>query len=191
MNIRRGWPAALAAALALGASVAGSANGTPTRAAARDPQQTRLDQACLETVANVQAVVRAAPNGQVQAIHSHLQVVTPGVLTGQIAFNASGKSVTVGAPRADAAAMSFGCGEASASTSRMSGASDGSRVVSTLHRKFTKTGRYALTFTLNHAGRQMLVQLAAADTAYFKQHPNGQHPPTLAFGVALSYSPAG
>ena len=192
MSIRRRWLAALGAALPLGAALAGSANGTPTRPAVRDPgQQVHLDQACHETVANVQAAVMNASNGQVQAIHSDFQVVTPGLLTGRIAFNPSGKQVTLGPPEADAAAVSFGCGEAHASRARMTGTANGSRVVSTLHRRFTKRGRYELTFTLNHAGRRMLAQLAAADTAYFKQHPHGQHPPTLAFGVALSYSPAG
>jgi hypothetical protein len=192
MKLRRHSPAALAAVLLLAAALAGSAAGAPPGSAPPNrKQQAQLDRACHETVANVEAVVKDASNGQVQAIHSQFQVVTPGVFRGQIAFNASGKQVTLGPPEADAAATSFGCGEASASRAHTAGATGGSRVVSTLRRKFTKPGRYELTFTLNGAGRQMLAQLSATDTAYFKQHPHGQHPPALAFGVALSYSPAG
>jgi hypothetical protein len=184
-------PVALAAAVLLAAALAGSATGAPPSSPPlNQQQQLQLDRACHEAVANVQAVVKAASNGQVQAIHTHFRVVTPGVFRGQIAFNPSGKQVKLGLPEADAAATSVGCGEASASRAYVAG-TGGSRVVSTLHRKFTKTGRYELTFTLNGAGRQMLAQLAATDTAYFKQHPHGQHPPALAFGVALSYSPAG
>jgi hypothetical protein len=193
MQIGRRSPAALASALLIAAPLAGSASGQPAGVAAHNPgPQVALDRACHETVANVEQAVMDAANGQVQAIDSHLQVVTPGVLTGQITFNASGKQVTVGGgPRATAAAESLGCGEASASRAHAAGTSGGSRVVSTLHRRFTKTGRYELTFTLNRTGRAMLAQLATADQAYYKRHPHGGHPPTLAFGVALSYSLAG
>ena len=190
MGIRSQALGALTASLLIGASLASSATGTPTGSAAPGlGQQAQLDRTCHETVANVEAAVKSAPNGQVQVIKSHFQVVTPGVLTGQITFKETGKQVTVGAPQADAAATSFGCGEASASRAHAAGSSGGSTVVSTLRRKFTKAGRHELTFTLNHAGRRMLAQLASADHAYYKLHPHGQHPPTLAFAVALSYSP--
>lgn len=192
MGIRSQALGALTASLLVGTSLAGSATATPAGSAAPSPgQQAQLDRTCQETVANVEAAVKNASNGTVQVIHSHFQVVTPGVLTGQIAFNTTSKQVTVGAPRADAAATSFGCGEASASRAHVAGSSGGSGVVSSLHRKFTTAGRHELTFTLNHAGRQMLAQLASSDHAYYEQHPHGQHPPTLAFGVALSYSPTG
>ena len=192
MQIRRySPPAGLAAAVLIAGAVAGSASGAPSPPSAHGPgQQVQLDRACHETVANVRQAVKDAPNAQAQAIYSHLQVVTPGTVTGKIAFNLSGTQISVAGDRAEATVMSFGCGEATASGPRVAGGSGGSRVVSTLHRTFTKTGRYVLTFTLNPAGRHMLGQLASADNAYFKQHPHGQHPPTLAFGVALSYSPA-
>ena len=191
MHIRRHSPAALAAvvlAVAAG-TLAASASGTPSKPAAN--QRVQLDRACHETVAAVQQAVQDAPNGTVQAIHSHLRVVTPGVLIGTIVFSPPGKPVPVGPSRADAAASSFGCGEATARGTRASGGSGGTHVVSTLHRRFTKARRYELTFTLNHSGETMLAQLSAADTAYFKQHPHGQHAPTLGFSVALQYSTAG
>lgn len=191
MHIRRHSPAALAALLltvAAGA-LAGSASGTPSKPGAN--QEVQLDRACHETVAAVQQAVKDAPNGTVRSISSHLQVVTPGVLNGKIAFNASGKQISFAGGRARDAAATFGCGEATAHGSRSVAGSGGSRVVATLHRRFTKPGRYELTFTLNQAGETILARLAASDNAYFKQHPHGQHPPTLAFGVALTYSPAG
>jgi hypothetical protein len=191
MQIRRHSPAALAAVLLTTAAgaLAASAAGSPGKPGAN--QSVQLDRACHETVAAVQRAVKAAPNGLVQSIQSHLQVLTPGVLNGKIAFNASGKQISLAGGRARPAAASFGCGEATAHGSRDAAGPGGSHVVSTLHRRFTKPGRYELTFTLNHAGETMLAGLAASDKAYFKQHPHGQHPPTLAFGVALSYSPTG
>jgi hypothetical protein len=190
MQIPRQSPAALAVALLLAASagvLAGPASGTPANSAGHSRQQQRqLDQACRETVASVQQTVKAQGES-VGAIHSHLQVVTPGRLTGQIEFKLSGAQASAAGPRARVAAMSFGCGQASA---RIAGpGTGGSRVVSTLHRTFKKPGRYELSFTLNNTGRQLLAQLAAADRTYFKQHPQGQHPPSLAYAVALMYTP--
>lgn len=197
MQIARHSAAALAAVLltAAGGTLAASASGTPTKSGpSHAGQQRQLDRTCHETVANVERAVKDARNAQVQAIHSHFQVVTPGTLVGKIAFGAPGKTISVGVPEADMAAASFGCGEATArgtGASGGAGGAGGSHVVSTLRRRFTKPGRYELTFTLNHAGETMLAQLSTADKAYFKQHPHGQHAPTLAFAVALEYSPAG
>ena len=77
------------------------------------------------------------------------------------------------------------------STARHSGAAGQSRVVSTLRDRVTRSGRYRLTFTLNADGRRILAGLGAAERAYRKRHPHGNKPPTIAFGVALSYAPAG
>jgi hypothetical protein len=183
MQIRRHWMIALAASLVLAASASATALTPGQR------QQQQLDRACLETVASVQQAVTDAPDAEVSAIHSHLQVVVPGTVTGMIAFSASGGQVSLARRPATATAMSFGCGEATAHPA--AAGAGGSRVVSKLRRTFTKLGRYELTFTLDATGRKMLAGLAAADASYFKQHPHGQHPPALAFGAALTYTPAG
>jgi hypothetical protein len=64
-------------------------------------------------------------------------------------------------------------------------------VVSTLERTFTTAGHYTLTFRLNQTGRRLLAQLAAAEHTYRRQHPHGNRPPSLAFGVSLDYAPSG
>lgn len=178
MKFRPHWTAAVGASLLLAASASGT-SFTPGQR-----QQQQLDQACLQTVANVQPAVKDA---QITAIHSTLQVVIPGRLSGQIAFNGVRSRISRAARRASSAATdTLGCANAMAHP-----AAGASHVVSTLHRKFTKPGRYELTFTLNSAGRKILAELASDDDAYFKAHPHGQQPPTLGFGVSLSYSPAG
>jgi hypothetical protein len=64
-------------------------------------------------------------------------------------------------------------------------------IVSTLRRTFTAAGRYALTFRLDPKGEQILARLGAADRAYRNRHPHGFRPPSIAFGVSLTYDPAG
>ncbi|MGZ6703148.1 MAG: hypothetical protein ACXVFA_09150 [Solirubrobacteraceae bacterium] len=65
-----------------------------------------------------------------------------------------------------------------------------SHVVATLRRSFTSPGRYTLVFRLDARGRQILARVAAADRAYREHHPHGHSPPSIAFGVALTYAPA-
>ena len=149
-------------------------------------QSAALDRACNATEAAVQHTVAAAADTTGGTISSPLQVVLPGTVTGAIAFNPSGWSISVGAPQTHGS--SFGCGQA---TARHSGAAGQSRVVSTLRDRFTRSGRYRLTFTLNADGRRILAGLGAAERAYRKRHPHGNKPPTITFGVALSYAPAG
>lgn len=182
MQSRRQWTAAVAAFLLLAAS-ASAASLTPGQ-----QQQRQVDHACLETLANVQQAVQRAPDARITAIHSHLQVVIPGRLTGQIEFSAVRGQISLVRRRAASAPIAtLGCDYAAAHPA----ATAAYRVVSTVHRQFTQPGRYELTFTLNSAGRQILGRLAAADHAYYEQHPHGQSPPTLSFGATLTYTPAG
>ncbi|MBV8948545.1 MAG: hypothetical protein JO286_03190 [Solirubrobacterales bacterium] len=148
-------------------------------------QSVALDRACHATMAAVRQAMTGAAARQQRAISSHLQVVVPGIVTGEIAFNASGWSISVGAPQTQGS--SFGCGEA---TARHGGGAGQSHVVTTLSDRFTRSGDYTLTFTLNATGRRILARLGAEERAYYRRHPHGSEPPTIAFGVGLSYAPA-
>jgi len=148
-------------------------------------QSAALDRACHATVAAAQQALAAAAETQRRTISSSLQVVIPGTVTGEIAFNPSGWSISVGAPQTRGS--SFGCGEA---TPRHDGGAGQSHAVSTLRDTFRRPGRYALKFTLNATGRRILARLGAEERAYRKRHPHGGRSPTIAFGVALSYAPA-
>ena len=66
-----------------------------------------------------------------------------------------------------------------------------SRLVSRLREAFTQPGRYTLTFKVNAAGGRILARLGAKDRAYRSRHPHGSRQPSISFGVALSWTPAG
>jgi hypothetical protein len=193
--MRTSRPAVIANALALvgsagafAASAFGTASSSPPAGAG---QQAQLVRACGATVASIKSALKELPKTRVQTIQSHLEVVTPGTLNGKIAFNLTGSSISLaGDPPAEAraAAASFGCGQAASGGGKGHGPS---HVVSTLHRKFSLPGGYELTFKLNQTGQTMLSKLAAAERAYRLRHPRGHRPPTLAFGVSLTYAAPG
>jgi hypothetical protein len=193
MQIRRLAPIglALAASATVFASIAhGSLSPRPA-------QETQLDFACGTTADSVDKALANASSAQVQTIQSKLVVVTPGKLTGRIAFNRQGKIITVAAEPASTAGTAttptthsgFGCSQGRAGRHGLGPGQ--SRQVSTLTETFTKAGTYTLTFRLNQVGRGLLAQLAAAERAYAKNHPHGHQPPSMAFGVALSYESDG
>lgn len=185
---------ALAASATVFASIAhgSQSQGSPSQGS---PQETQLDRACGATADSVDGLLAHASSAHVQTIVSRLVVLTPGKLTGRIAFNRAGKTITVAAdPSFSASAAStthsgFGCSQGRAGRHGLGPGR--SRVVSTLTETFTKPGTYTLTFRLNQAGRTLLGQLAAAEGSYAKQHPRGHHPPSLAFGVGLTYESNG
>lgn len=185
MQIRRLAPIGLA--LAASATVfAGIASGSLSQ---QSSQETQLDRACRTTADNVDSVLAHASTAQAQTIESKLVVVAPGTLTGRIAFNRAGKRITVAADQASSTHSGFGCSQGRAGRHGLGPGR--SREVATLTETFTKPGTYTLTFRLNQVGRTLLGQLAAAERAYAKQHPNGRQPPSLAFGVALNYESDG
>lgn len=170
---------------ASGALFAGIAQGSPSSGS---PQETQLDRACAAAADSVDGVLAQAAIFQAKTIESRLVVLTPGKLTGRIAFNRHGKTITVAADRSSTR-QGFGCSQGRAGRHGLGPGT--SRVVSTFSRTFTKPGTYMLTFTLNQVGRGMLAQLATAQRTYNKQHPNGHQPPMFAFGVALTYETSG
>jgi hypothetical protein len=152
-------------------------------------QEVELDRACEAVADSVDTVIGHASSAQPETIQSQLVVVTPGTLTGRIAFNRYGKRVMVSADAASSTQSGFGCSQGRAGRHGLGPGR--SRVVSTLTRTFAKAGTYTVTFRLNQVGRTLLGQLAAAQKAYGKQHPHGHERPSLAFGVALSYESGG
>jgi hypothetical protein len=152
-------------------------------------QEVELDRACGLVADSVDTVIGHASSAEPQTIQSQLVVVTPGTLTGRIAFNRSGKTVTVTADAASSTHSGFGCSQGRAGRHGLGPGR--SRAVSTLTRTFATAGTYTVTFRLNQVGRTLLGQLAAAQKAYAKQHPHGHQTPSLAFGVALSYESGG
>jgi hypothetical protein len=181
MQIRRLAPIGLAL-VASATAFASIAHGSLSPGS---PQETQLDRACGAAADSIDKVLTHASSAQVQTIETRLVVVTPGKLTGWIAFNRAGKLITVAADPASTTHSGFGCAQGRAGRNGLGPGR--SRVASTLAETFTKPGTYTLTFRLNRVGRTLLGQLAAAERAYAKQHPNGLQPPKLAFGVALSY----
>jgi len=152
-------------------------------------QEAELDRGCGVVADSVDAVIGRASSAQPQTIQSEFVVVTPGTLTGRIAFNRYGKRVTVSADAASSTSSGFGCSQGRAGRHGLGPGR--SRVVSTLTRTFASPGTYTLTFRLNQVGRTLLGQLAAAQKTYDKQHPHGHARPSLAFGVGLSYEANG
>ncbi|MGA8333693.1 MAG: hypothetical protein WB761_03035 [Solirubrobacteraceae bacterium] len=108
-------------------------------------------------------------------------------LTGVISFDRTGTTISVAA---DPSTASQGCAAGSTGPGVPKGRGR-SRIVSTLHRKFARAGHHTLTFQLNKTGQAMLARLGTEDRAYRKRHPHGFRAPSMAFGVALSYAPAG
>ena len=153
------------------------------------PQETQLDRACSAGADSIDRVLAHAATAQVQTIESRLIVVTPGKLTGRIAFNRAGKTITVAGDPGSSSHSGFGCAQGRAGRHGLGPGQ--SRVVSTLTETFTMPGSYTLVFKLNQVGRGLLAQLAVADRAYQKQHPHGHHAPSLAFGIGLTYETTG
>ena len=176
-------------------AVAVAVAGTGLASAALPPklprQQVLVSQACDATSTVVQRAVLHAAETQAQVITSHIRVTGPGRLTGKIAFNPTGSTISVAADTsAKRAATGFGCAEGAVGPG-VPKRHGHTVLVSTLHRTFAGAGRYTLTFTLNTAAERILTRLGAADRAYRKRHPHGSRPPSIAFGVSLSYAPAG
>ncbi len=166
---------------------AGLATGSPP---ANPPQAKALNRACISTIARIRQALNTVEKTQteVRTIVSRLEVVTPGTLKGNIAFNPAGTSIT---PAGDASGshVGFGCAYGSGSPN---GIGPGhSQIVSTVRQRFTRTGRYTLTFKLNRNGEKILERVATAYRAYRRRHPHGNQPPTIAVGVQLSYLTAG
>lgn len=115
-------------------------------------------------------------------------MVMRGALIGEIVFNPAGSSISLSGHIPAGTRTAFVC---SGSAGTLQGLGPGhSQVVATLRRSFTTPGRYALVFRLDAAGRRILARLRAADRAYHEHDPHGQSPPSIAFGVALTYVPA-
>ena len=71
--------------------------------------ETQVQRACTAAARAVEKVVRHAATAHVQTITINFQAATPGTLTGQIAFNATGSTIRV-ATDPPAVAESGGCG---------------------------------------------------------------------------------
>ncbi|HUA05806.1 MAG TPA: hypothetical protein VMB27_17990 [Solirubrobacteraceae bacterium] len=173
---------ALAPALALA--------GTAVAAASPAPPNPLLFRACDATVTAVGNVVLRAATTPVQIITSHIRVTGPGTLTGKIAFNATGSRISVAADAPAKPSAAGGCAEGTIGPG-VPKRRGHSVIVSTLRRTFTKAGRHTLTFKLDRKGEEILARLGAADRAYRKRHPHGFKAPSIAFGVGLTYEPAG
>jgi hypothetical protein len=113
-------------------------------------------------------------------------VVTRGALTGQIAFNPAGSSISLSGHTPAGTRTAFACNGGQAAPHGLG--TGHTHVVATLRRSFTRPGQYTLVFRLDARGRRILARLAAADRAYRKHHPHGHSPPSIAFGVALTYA---
>ena len=172
-------PLAVAAVLAV--AIAGSA------VAAASPPNSQITAACDNASAAVLDVVRNVANTQVHVITSHIHVNGPGTLTGKIGFNPTGSTLRLDA-EPSAVDQGGGCAVGAIGPGVPKGRGH-TWIVSTLHRTFTKAGRYTLTFKLNRKGEKILARLGAADRAYRKRHPHGSRPPSIAFGVSLTYEP--
>jgi hypothetical protein len=158
-------------------------------AAPSQPAQHRqLLQACDRGASALGHVVAEAATVQIATVHVPLRVIAPGTVTGRMAFNPSGQTIGVGS--GEPPPPGFSCGSGAGSSGVPTGPGH-SRLVSTLRRTFTRVGRFTLTFELNAAGRRILARLGAADRAYRQRHPHGGQPPSITYGVGLSYTPAG
>ena len=155
------------------------------------PQENLLLRACDTAATNIGTAVQEASRTQVQTIQTQLRVLTPGRLVGDIAFGRPGSSVALGQDSPAASPAKFTCGHGE-STGRL-GAGPGPahpRIVATLRETFTTPGRYTATFTLNQVGLNILARVGAAERAYRKRHPHGDQLVSIAWGMALHYSPA-
>ena len=149
-------------------------------------QDASVQRACTATTDSITKVVMHAATTPTNVISASLRVVVPGTLTGRIAFNPSGS--TIGVAGDPSGSAGFGCATGAIGPGVPKGRGH-SRLVSTLRSTFTRPGRYRLTFELNSAGRRILARLGARQRAYDRHHPHHGQPPSIAFGVSLSYSP--
>lgn len=193
MRSRRPLTIALVLALAhAGAAVAsGAPAGTAAASGSPAPPNPQVTRACDVTAAAVEKVVLHAATTPVQLITSHIRIMGPGTLTGRIGFNPTGSTVRVAADAsATQPASGLGCAEGAIGPG-VPKRPGHTVIVSTLRRTFTKGGHYTLTFKLDRKGQNIVARLGAADRAYRKRHPHGSRPPSIAFGVSLSYNPSG
>jgi hypothetical protein len=173
--------------IALSLGVAASAIVWVSLAHAAVPRDVaQLGQACNAAAKSIQMVVAHAATTQVQVITAQLKVAAPGTVTGRITFNPSGSMIQVAGDTSTAEAL--GCATGTASHG-IQGRRGHSQVVSTLRQTLTAPGRYTLTFDLNAAGRRILARLGARQRAYRRHHPHGSRPPSIGFGVGLTYVP--
>jgi hypothetical protein len=160
--------------------VRSAAAGTPG-----GPVEAALFRACDATLASVRTVVHNAMRSPDQTIVSEVRLPRPGTVAGTVSFDPSGQEVQVAS---DPAPYALG---AACSGGKETGGPGRSRVVSTLREQLGKAGTYTLTFKLNFVGRRILARLGGRQRAYAKHHPHKLRPPSLAYGVGLSYSPTG
>jgi len=128
------------------------------------PQENLLLGACDTAATNIGTAVQEASRTQVQTLGQDSPAASP---------------------------AKFTCGHGE-STGRL-GAGPGPahpRIVATLRETFTTPGRYTATFTLNQVGLNILARVGAAERAYRKRHPHGDQLVSIAWGMALHYSPA-
>jgi hypothetical protein len=183
MPRKRPLTIAVVLALTSAGTVAASSSGTP---APPNPQVTR---ACSATASAVETVVLHAATASVGVITSHILIPGPGTLTGKIGFNPTGSTIHVAADTSATPPVSgMGCAEGAIGPG-VPKRPGHTVIVSKLHRTFTTAGRYTLTFKLNRKGEKILARLGAADRHYRKRHPHGFRPPSIAFGVSLTYEP--
>jgi hypothetical protein len=147
----------------------------------------QLGQACNAAAESIRNVVAHAATTQAQVITAQLKVAAPGKVTGRITFNPSGSTIQVAGDTSTSEAIGCATGTVNQGIRKRRGHS---YLVSTLRQTFTAPGRYTLTFDLNAVGRRILARLGARERAYRRHHPHGSRPPSIAFGVALTYRPA-
>jgi hypothetical protein len=182
--MRNARPLTIALVLALAPAGSAAASTSPA------PPSPQVNRACDAAAAAIENVVLHAATTPVQTIISQVRVVGPGTLIGRIGFNPTGSTVSVAADPSSKPLVGLGCAEGAIGPGVPKGRGH-TALVSTLHRTFAKPGRYTLTFKLNRKGQKILARLGAADRAYRERHPHGSKAPSIAFGVGLTYTPAG
>jgi hypothetical protein len=147
------------------------------------PLETKpVEHACAALQRGVQAAFNHAATTQVAVIPIRFRVVTPGRLTGEITSLGFGtRSIPVGHVR------SLPGSAASCLGSWGGPGTQRARVISWVGRRFSHPGLYTVHFALNHVGRRLLAQLGAKERAYRQRYPQGDAPPTMWFGIVLTY----
>jgi hypothetical protein len=201
MRMRRAVAIAVAvAAAATGLAGAASASSQSPPGFLHPPPQLRLlDRGCNAAVPHIENMLNRAWATQILTVQTQVRVLRPGKLTGDIAFNPSGSTITVAADASAARTVAFACGYGvggNQTGSSSAGLGEGQaipkkHVVALVRETFTKPGRYTLTFTLNRQGQRILARLGAAERAYRKHNPHGKQPPTITWGIGLHYQPNG
>jgi hypothetical protein len=154
------------------------------------PQVVQLQRSCDTFAGSITKVVVHAATAQPGVIAASVSVVVPGMLTGRVAFNPSGSTIGVARDASGGEGGGYGCATGAVGPGVPKGHGR-SRVVSRLSRTFTQPGTYTVTFELNATGRRILARLGARQRIYRNRHPHGSRPPSIAFGVGLSYTPSG